>query len=339
LRAADVGHVYLLHGTFVGDDTWGLYRPIGRYFPRLGAFLRRTHKKVVDGFVGEHGNFLTGFVKDLGGALNAEGGTPIPVERFVWSSGNHHLARADAAVRLIDELLQLDLPEGKRILCWGHSHGGNVLALVTNLLSGHQEDVTAFFAAARSHYRGPWSGRLNIPAWGRVERRLTDTTRPVLQAPLDIVTFGTPIRYGWNLDGCAKLLHFVSHRPVDGLPEHQTVPPRNFGEFALGTCGDFMQQIGIAGTDFSPFVPFTRSWRADRNLGRLLQPEYSLLDLWQRLCIGQRVADAGQTLLVDYHESPTFSFRSFTGHMMYTCREWLPFHAAETARRLYTVEA
>jgi hypothetical protein len=211
------------------------------------------------------------------------------------------------------------------------------LALVTNLVAGHRDDVAAFFAAARAHYRGPWSGRLHAPVWDRVERRLLDPARPVIRAPLDVVTLGTPIRYGWNLDGCAKLLHFVSHRRVDGLPEYQTVPPRNFGELALGTCGDFMQQIGIAGSNFPPLVPFTRTWRADRRLGRLLQPDpHTLWNLWKRLCVGLRVPDAGQTLLVDYHERPTFSFRSFTGHMMYTRREWLPFHAAETARRLYT---
>jgi len=339
LRAADVGCLVLIHGTFVGNDTWGLIRPIARFFPGVGRSLRRGYKKLVDAVIRERGNYPPQLVRELRNALNAGGGDPIRVRRFVWSGCNHHLARADAAVRLIDKLSRLELPAGKRILCWGHSHGGNVLALVTNLVAGHPDDVAAFFHAARSHYRHPRSGRIELPVWERVERLLTERQRPAIAAPLDVVTFGTPIRYGWNMNGCSKLLHYVFHRSVDGLPEHQCVPPRTFGELALGTCGDFMQQIGIAGTNFPPFVPFGRTWRADRRLGRLLQPEHSLLDLWSRLCVGLRVPDAGQTLLIDYDEPKSWSFHNFTGHMLYTSRRWLPFHTFETARRLYTDRA
>lgn len=150
------------------------------------------------------------------------------------------------------------------------------------------------------------------------------------------MTFGTPIRYDWHPNGYAGLLHFVYHRPQPGLPEHQAAPPKSLGDVVQGRKGDFMHQIGIDGSDFAPLLPFGRSWRANRNLKRLLQPDNSLLDLWPRMKNGQRTAEAGVTLLVDYDEPASRSVRNMTGHLLYTTRRWLPFHAAETARRLYT---
>ena len=60
----------------------------------------------------------------------------IKVDRFDWSSGNDHLARAEAAVKLFNRLadLPIDLAT-ERLLLWGHSHAGNVFALLTNLLA------------------------------------------------------------------------------------------------------------------------------------------------------------------------------------------------------------
>ena len=76
-----------------------------------------------------------------------ECGEGVPVRLFHWSSENHHLGRADAAVRLIDEIAALELPRRKRILVWGHSHAGNVFALMSNLLAGDSESIERFFTA------------------------------------------------------------------------------------------------------------------------------------------------------------------------------------------------
>ena len=68
-------------------------------------------------------------------------------------------------------------------------------------------------------------------------------------------------------------------------------------------------------------------------LARLLQPGLRRRDLLSRLKTGQRVPDEGETLLVEYPDSP--AARQLAGHAIYTRLTWLPFHAAEVARRFY----
>jgi len=339
LRASGVGCIVLVHGTFSGGDTTGFCGALGRLSPALGERCERWTKRAVDAVLKETGNYLPSYADTLREAINhGHDGPEIPVRLFMWTSENHHLGRAHAAVRLLDELSQLSLPPGKRILVWGHSHGGNILALLTHLLADEPdgECTKAFFQAARTYYRSPWSGRVDLPVWGRVEKWLASVPRPLPSAPLDLVTFGTPIRYGWNPAGCAKLLHFVHHRHDNAIPAQSG----NFFRAAwqrLNTDeGDFVQYIGIAGTNFMPLPLFYRAWLADRRLARLLQPEYSPLDLFTRLRYGRQISDVGQTLLVDYGPRIDSPLRHAFGHACYTQRRWLPFHAAETARHLYT---
>jgi hypothetical protein len=55
----------------------------------------------------------------------------------VWSSENHHVGRLEGALGLVRALAthaELGAPRG-RILILGHSHAGQVFALVTQLLS------------------------------------------------------------------------------------------------------------------------------------------------------------------------------------------------------------
>lgn len=337
LRAANVGVIYLVHGTFVGTDTAGLLGAICRFVPRLRGMLGRIEKFIADLIFRDNGNYLPRDAKLLEQALNPDGEVTIPVRLFNWSSENHHIARADAAVRLLAELASLRLPPGKRILCWGHSHGGNVLALLTNLLAGPpgDPDVAAFFAAAETFYRRPISGTVDLPVWDAVRQLLADPRRPVLSSPLDLVTFGTPIRYGWDVAGCDKLLHFVHHQPLPGLPPERTGLPTSTWEFLFGTSGDYVQQYGIAGTNFLPFPLWWRAFLADRRLNSLLQPDCSWVNLFTRICRGVRVPESGTTLLVDYGKPVDQPLMNARGHAVYTKRRWLPFHLNETARIFY----
>lgn len=295
-RAAGVCAIVLVHGTFVGTDASGLIGELSRLAPGLGARLRRWRRRAAEYLAGDAGLYTADY------ACALEDAAGVPVRLFLWSSENNHVGRSRAAVRLLEELTDLE-PQG-RVLVWGHSHGGNVLALVSNLLGGDQASRRAFFSAARLRKR-------------RVRRALRDH-----RLTLDVVTFGTPVRYGWETRGYAKLLHFIHHRPVPGLPEHLArFPPDG---------GDEVQQIGVAGTDFVPPVP---AWCAERRLRHLLQPGLRKRDLLARLKLGVRVPDEGCTLLVDYGELHD----RVAGHAVYTRRRWLPFHAAEVARRLYAV--
>jgi hypothetical protein len=77
------------------------------------------------------------------------------------------------------------------------------------------------------------------------------------------------------------------------------------------------------------------AWLADLRLGRLLQPGLRRRDLLERLRLGQRVPQEGETLLVEYPDSR--AARQFAGHAIYTRQVWLPYHALEVARRFYAV--
>ena len=302
LRRAGVRSIWLMHGTFAGTDAVGLFRMLARLVPGSARRLAEWRKRTVDALVGDAGNYTDAFARELEAGLNrGHAGTRLAVHRFAWTGENHHLGRADAAVNLFEKLLDeaagtTDNPG--RVLVWAHSHGGNVLALVTNLLRATSALRRRFFQAARAHDRPLLRGRIDLPAWPRLAERL-ERGAPALPE-LDIVTFGTPVRYGWDVDVGAKLLHVVNHRPVPGLPEYRTRFPPRLEAVLHATDGDVIQQVGIVGTDFPPPFLFWRARLANRRLRSLLERGLPRQRLFARLESGTRVAADGITLLVDY---------------------------------------
>jgi hypothetical protein len=335
LRRNQVAAVYLVHGTFAGNDAFGLMGELGRLFPSASDAMRQVIKQMIDAVMADVGNYTEDYARTFEEAINPPGAARIPVRCFHWSSENHHIGRADGAVRLIDELASLELTAGDRLLLWGHSHAGNVFALVTNLISGDLDAVERFFEAARVYYRWPLVGCTDIPLWQRVHERLTGPTLPLEQNPLDIVTFGTPVRYGWDACGYSKLLHFINHRPAQGLPSYRAPFPPRIEDVMEAIDGDYVQQFGIAGTNFMPSILSWRAWWADNRLNRLLQPEISRGDLFERYQCGTRVPEQGTALLVNYGRPEGSVAQHFAGHAVYTKAEWMLFHAEEVARRFY----
>jgi hypothetical protein len=340
--------VYLVHGTFLGDDALGLLRALARVQPNIAGWLKQRTKRTVDRLASDAGNYTAEYARGLEAMLNgpppdptaaghAAEGEPgrVPVRLFHWSSENHHLARAQAAVSLIDELSRQRFPPESRVLLWGHSHGGNVLALVTNLLAAEPAARRAFFRAVRGYYRPRRADRHDADVWLRVRQWLDADPRLRIFPQLDIVTFGTPIRYGWDCGGFANLLHFVHHRPREGLPVYQTTWPRSVDELQLAVDGDYVQFVGVAGTNFAPPVFDWRAWTADRRLNRLLQGHLRKRDLPARLQAGQRVAADGTTLLVDYGGEQDPGPHALAGHAVYTRRIWLAFHLEQVACHFY----
>jgi hypothetical protein len=209
---------------------------------------------------------------------------------------------------------------------------------MTNLLAGNREAVDRFFQAAEVYYRWPMLGWVDVPVWNRV-RRLLSQERPALrEAPLDLVTFGTPVRYGWDSGGYARLLHFINRRPVEGQPEDRASFPLTLRRLLTAAEGDYVQQLGIAGTNVTPSVFSWRARLADRRLHRLLQaddPESASLERFQA---GTIIPDEGATLLVDYGHSRGTIAEHHAGHAVYTRKEWLLFHAEEVARQFYQTD-
>jgi hypothetical protein len=99
--------------------------------------------------------------------------------------------------------------------------------------------------------------------------------------------------------------------------------------------GDFVQQLGIAGTNFFPPLWALRACAAEVRLGRLLQAEDSTLDLLARLRLGLRVHDEGDHVLIDYGEPSGSPAEHLFGHAIYTRHDWLLFHAELIAQQMY----
>lgn len=332
-RQAGVSAVYLVHGTFMGGDAGGLWTEISRIVPGAGDALGQISKKWTDAVAGERGNYTEQFARTFEEAINAGEGRRIPVRLFHWSSENHHVGRAHAAVRLLDELA--GSANTGRVLLWGHSHGGNVFALISQLLGADDAAVERFFQAAEAYYRHPLLKRVDLPVWPRVRDWLNDASRPRRNLRCDFVTFGTPIRYGWDPRGCAGLLHVVNHRPAEGRPEYLAPFPPTAADVLQAAHGDFIQQLGIAGTNVAPNVVAWRALLADRRLNALLQPNLRVRDLLQRLKAGMRVPEQGTTLLCDYGPAGGNVAAHLAGHAVYTQTQWLLFHAEQAVKYLY----
>jgi len=340
---AGVVGVYLAHGTFAGNDSFGLLAETSRFAPRLSNALRSFSKRVVDTVAGETGNYTPQYAARFEELISAGASRPIPVRHFHWSSQNNHIGRADGAVRLIAELAQLaerlptatPSPENPRVLLWGHSHGGNMLAIASELLGGDAEGRRDFFHAARSFYR-PWrSSRVDLPVWQEAEQLLADASHPLRRLHLDMVTFGAPIRYGWETAGFSKLLHIVNHRPRGDAAPHRAAYPIKLRRMLAAADGDYLQHLGIAGSGLPSNPLAIRTLIANGRLRRLLQRGLRRAWLPGRLRHGARVPEDGVTLLIEYDDPETNPFRHLFGHAVYTRSRWLPLHCTLVADELY----
>lgn len=335
-RNAGVSAIYLIHGTFIGNDTLGVSATLSAVAPGFADIFRGWSKELLDSIAGDIGNFTRRHAELLQSAWHLPGAPDIPVRLFHWSSENHHLGRADAAVRLLNEIHLRAFPPGSRVLILGHSHGGNVLAILTNLLASHCELRKAFFAAARCFFRVPILRRIDMPTWQAMQE-VACREGPLLPGvQIDIATLGTPVRYGWDTGGCDHLLHFINHRSAPGLPEYQAPFPPKSEDLWNARYGDFVQQCGIAGTNLAPPVWAWRACDADVRLGRLLQPpEYSVTNLIERLRLGVRAHADGENLLIDYGLETGTPAQHIFGHAVYTRESWLLFHTEQIAQRMY----
>jgi hypothetical protein len=213
-----------------------------------------------------------------------------------------------------------------------HSHGGNVLAMLSQVLGADRMSIETFFRQVKWHYHSPLRGKSDLQTWLRVrDRLLTFRGFPVL----DVATFGTPLRYRWNRQVCPNLLHFVQHRTMDPESPNKAVFPRSFQEIYNALAGDYVQHLGVGGTDFLPSIVAWRDWLVERRMGQMFESTARRRDLWKKLKVGRRESCDGTTLLVDYSADDNGWYRKLLGHGVYTCHQWLPFHLHEITERFY----
>lgn len=344
-RKHQIARLVLVHGTFMGDDPFAVADIISSL--TTGVKLLEAPARSLTEKLRKNGLAVTRKISLDIANYNHEtadrlqflvGDDPqVSLLDPTWSSQNHHLARADLAVRLVNLIAESHLAEDRRLMLWGHSHAGQGFAILSNLLSNDREANEQFFAAAQQ----------TDDHWQKARDFLRQSASPVVQADwVDLCTFGTPVRYGWDPRGCSNLIHISHHRKIsDEAPERTQplFPLHTFPEMVAAKYGDWVQAFAIAGTDVVPPGGKTIDDALANILERGLQPPQHALDT--RLIPGQRVRDAcarwktgtrchadGLNLLVNYKpmgrktrlavpiEESTF------GHGVYTTKDWLEAH-------------
>ncbi len=297
---------------------------------------------VLDQLAKEVGNFTKTYVQKFEQGL-CNGGDVIPCSRYIWSSVNHHVGRVEAAMALIEFLVewtgQLSLSKEDRLLLIAHGHAGQVLALLSNLMtSGESEARPRIFELLAKYWEA-------CPSEGRSVERLELLYKTVVEqhalnsASLDMVTLGTPIRYGWDTDGFGRLLHMVNHRMIraDGKRWLSKMElPQAAWEMPYQTGGDYVQQLAVAGTDAMPDSPEME--QANLDFREIFEP-YDGFERWLE-CTRRatRCPKDGQSLLVEFgvestEEDPR---QHLYGHGCYTKSRGMLFLAEQIAKTMYS---
>jgi hypothetical protein len=373
LAQAGVKAIVFLHGSPLGSDLFGaqrldegvLKRGYSRGIPGIEALLASMReqasglppfqggkkppfnddeetKKQLDRQVDDAANFSAPYVNLFQQAVGRDGATPIPCSRSLWPSEHHHLGRTLAAWCLAEHLRTIatavKTSSGDRVLVLAHGHAGQILALLSNLLVSGTSSVRKTMAGilASHKQRHPTQHATDFA----VLEATIEAGSILHGAALDVVTFGTPVRYGWETSTIGKLLHVVNHRPLrsDGkrwlakmeLPQITVELP-----YAMG--GDYIQQLAVAGSDAVPGSAEAKG--VNKSLWELLEP-YEGFEKWLECGRkGVRCANDGLCLLVDYKDAdttpdPTPS-RHLFGHAVYTRVNAMLFNTTEIVQSLY----
>ena len=335
LARAGVRQIVLMHGTFVGNDFMGLLRQLSRFSPRLSRSVRDLSKQWVDQFTGEVGNYTGQFADCLSNIVNGHSDSRIVVSRFHWSGENHHLGRGCAAAKLLMMLSDQSWGPNDRVLFFAHSHAGNVLAMLSLVLGAERETREAFADLLSGHWEALADDRAGGTPRRDLRACLVDDDALARLPQLDVVTFGTPLRYRWNQRIFPRLLHFIQHRPRVTNKPYVAALPTSVADLQSADAGDYVQHFGIGGTDLPPTLWNWSCWRDNRGLAEMFEANTRRRDLGAKLSRGERISLDGATELVDYGPDGEARNLRLFGHGVYTCRPWLPFHLRVIAETFY----
>jgi hypothetical protein len=297
-------------------------------------------KQLIDHHAGDAGNFTETAIGMLQRALS-KASTPLRCVRLLWASEHHHIGRAVAAVRMLDELRMHcelhKLASGDRILIQAHGQAGLVLALASNLLCPSAITGRPRLLAILTSY----AEQTNQPDLTAVVNRLA----PLLSAgsllngaSLDIVTFGQPVRYGWDPSGIGKLLHIVNHRNLRTDAKTWLAKmelPQITMEMPIAWGGDYVQELAVAGSDALPATEQAKA--ANKAAWELVEP-FDGFERWLE-CARRaiRCPSEGRCLLVDYKDSTgsTNPRDHYYGHAAYTRRDAMLFNTGQIVDTFY----
>ena len=325
-------------------DTNEIYSPKDPIHPPLRNDAQ-THK-VLDQMAQDVGNFSASYVQQLLRGLQGTRAGDLVGERFVWSSVNHHLGRVEAVIDLLEFLSSwlktFPLSEGSRVLLVGHGHAGQVMALLSNLVStGEAEARPRIFEILARYCEACPAGHRSLDRLEQLYKLISDGdgfAGLLNGAVLDMVTLGTPVRYGWDTSAIGQLMHIVNHRPVrpDGKRWLSKMDlPQIAWEMPYVSGGDYVQQLAVAGTDEWPATEAAQ--QAVSELRDILEP-YDGFERWLECARrNTRCPNDGTCVLVDYPVQPESTPRQHLyGHGCYTGRPAMLFTVKEIINGLYS---
>jgi len=374
LAGAGVRAVVFLHGAIHGTDVFGLQRldevgGLKRGYSRgvsgldalLAAMREESNgipllpgglkpplpndeatKKLLDDQIGDAGNFTNSNIDLFQKAINKSLAQPIVCQRMVWASEHHHLGRAIGAIRFLAALRQFAeehrLTQGQRILVQAHGQAGLVLALASNLLCPSQITGRPKLLALLTSYAESTNQPELAATITRLEPLLAASSS-LNGATMDVVTFGTPVRYGWDPSGLGKLLHIVNHRNLrtDGKTWLAKMElPQVTMEMPIAWGGDYVQELAVAGSDSMSASEPAKA--ANKAIWEMVEP-YDGFERWLE-CARRavRFPSEGRCLLIDYKDSTgsTNPRDHYYGHAAYTRRDAMLFNTTEIVNSLYS---
>lgn len=291
--------IFLVHGTFVGDDPFGVLKILENTMGNRAAHLRKGYRiffeKNKAKIYGDMGNFTTEYLGDCLAGM----GKSFKGRLFSWSSGNHHLARVLGTLDLVKSLeAQICETNQKGIILLGHSHGGNLFALLSQFTNNLTLTKQIIDTVTNEQNEFKDYDYLNA-------------LKKISQHKLFFVTFGTPVRYQWSLRKNTKALHIINHR-VKNFPES------SLKDIIKTTSGDYIQLLGTSSVDIRGGT--TQLREINHVLGEMLESHQSALSIKEVLKEGKRHHNQGDTILMDYQDNssiPNFA-ASRLGHSIYT---------------------
>ncbi len=326
MRQHFVREVVFVHGTFVGEDPFGIlaiFKSLG-VSERLTELCEKQGKKLTDSTMDDLGNFVEDYSVSFAKAINNN----INCRRFNWSSENNHIGRLLSVISLakdlathIDRLEQIS--EHDRVLLIGHSHAGQLFALLTVFL---ENDTTALallelLQETRHFDQDQFREHLN----------------KISNVYLDFVTLGTPVRYRWGRYHKYSLLNIVNHRSdskLDGIMQTRD--------------GDYVQQWGVEGTDLLPSKPsfISINKKLDHVLDKGVSSPSNVISYIYMLIIKKheskrrlaRITNgnlAGSNIFVDYTDNGNDPVETLFGHGAYTKKQNMLFNAHIIVSTLY----
>jgi hypothetical protein len=298
LKSLKVRGIYLVHGTFVGDDPFDLTSLLEKAFPNLSSTVISAIKKQTKNgqnlVIGDFGNFHPSLINELEEKLD----NTISVNNFTWSSSNHHYARLKGAVELMQELKN-NHASGERLLLFGHSHAGQVFALITQLCE--QKIISKQLIEV-------------LEKTGESKSELEKIIKFCAKLNFDLITLGTPIRYEWELKPQNNLLHFINHR--GNIPQGGSVTSS-----FITKNGDYIQQWAVSGSDIKS--PVKAEQLCNDELDLILGTGNELSLLRRNIKFKKRLHNLGHHFLTDFKDNSKYpnSFLTIFGHAVYTKKE------------------